>query len=127
MWATWEDGSAAVVVRPHGTGNEVFFGSVEMPREFLAALVKRAGVFVSLEHPERATLWRADGALALQALEDGEQTLLFPAPTTVKDGLTGEVLGKGVTRLQIVLRKGEVRVFIFPLRKGRRFGMIDSK
>jgi len=111
VWATWEDGSAAVVVRPHGTGNEVFFGSVEMPREFLAALVKRAGVFVSLEHPERATLWRADGALALQALEDGEQTLLFPAPTTVKDGLTGEVLGKGVTRLPISLRKGEVRAF----------------
>ncbi len=111
VWATWEDGSAAVVVRPHGKGNEVFFGSIEPPREFLAALVKRAGIFVSLEYPERATLWRTDGVLAIQAVEDGEQALLFPAPSTVRDGLTGEILGTGVVRLPVTLRKGEVRVF----------------
>ena len=87
-----------------------------------AALVRRAGVFVSLEHPERATLWRADGALALQAMADGEQTLRFPVPTTVKDGLTGETLGKDVTRLSITLRKGEVRVFNFPLAQRTPFG-----
>ena len=79
-------------------------------------------MFVSLEHPERATLWRADGALALQAMADGEQTLLFPAQTMVKDGLTGETLGKDVTSLSITLRKGEVRVFIFPLAQRTPFG-----
>ena len=111
VWATWEDGSAAVVVRPHGKGNEVFFGSVELSRDFLAALVKLAGIFVSLERPDVATLWKADDVLTIQADVDGEQALLFPKPSTVRDGLTGEILGKGVVRLPLVLRRGENRVF----------------
>ena len=111
VWAEWEDGSAAVALRRHGDGNEIFFGSIEMPREFLAAVVRRAGVFVSLERPERATFWRSGESLCLQALEDGEQVLLFPEATDVCDGFTGEALASGVTRLPVVMRKGEVRVF----------------
>ena len=42
---------------------------------------------------------------------NGEQALLFPAPSTVRDGLTGELLGTGVVRLPVTLRTGEVRVF----------------
>ena len=113
VWATWEDGSAAVVLRPHGNGNEVFLGTWELPREFLAAIVKRAGVFVWLERPEVATIWNTGRELTIQADEDGEQALLFPAPTTVRDGLTGKILGTGVARLPVTLRKGEVRTFTF--------------
>ena len=36
---------------------------------------------------------------------------LFPAPSTVRDGLTGEILGTGIVRLPVTLRTGEVRVF----------------
>ena len=118
VWAEWEDGSAAVVVRRHGDGSDIFFGSIEMPREFLAAVARRAGVFVSLERPERATLWRSDDALCIQALEDGEQTLLFPAATDVCDGLTGETLATAATRLAIRMRKGEVRAFLTPTSQG---------
>lgn len=112
VWATWQDGSPAVVARQHGNGWEIFSGAIELPREFLAAVAKRAGIRPSLERPERATLWRNGGAICIQALEDGEQTLLFQEPSDVRDALTGDELASGVTRLPVSLRKGEVRVFV---------------
>ena len=118
VWAEWEDGSAAVVVRRHGDGSDIFFGSIEMPREFLAAVARRAGVFVSLERPECATLWRSGESLCLQALEDGEQTLLFPVATNVCDGLTGETLATAASRLAVRMRKGEVCAFLTTTSQG---------
>lgn len=75
VWATWSDGSAAVVLRPHegSRGYEVFYGAGGWTPQILRALADRAGVrtFCSPEAVGKVVLFAGEGCVAVQAHEAG--------------------------------------------------------
>jgi hypothetical protein len=106
-WATYSDGSPAVVVRRTARGLDAFVGIPKLTPELLRALAKLAGVHVYTEG--KATLWAVDGYLSFQAHEAGPLTLDVGQAKPVLDALDGRTLGTGPT-LTLTVRKGETRV-----------------
>lgn len=94
VWATYPDGSPAIVMRKRGKGADIFEGlPISLPARFLAVAAKLAGVHLFVE-PETASVWSRGGYTAVQAFENGEFTLRMP------DGKTTRMsLGKGECRL----------------------------
>lgn len=96
--AKWKnDGGAAVVARrnANGTGWSIFYGPTVMPLKVSLGLMRLAGVHSYLEHADEArTSLLADGNfIAMQALDDGERTIVWP------DG----------AKETFAMRKGEVK------------------
>ena len=74
VWAVWEDGSPAVVVRGNASGGaDALVGPVELPPGLLYALAMRAGAKSSFSREEvgMAAAWRSDVIEAIQSLDDG--------------------------------------------------------
>lgn len=94
VWATYPDGSPAIVMRKRGKGADIFEGlPISLPARFLAVAAKLAGVHLFVE-PETASVWSRGGYTAVQAFENGDFTLRMP------DGKTTRMsLGKGECRL----------------------------
>ena len=74
VWATWADGSPAVVVRGNGTGGaDALVGTAELPAELIRALALRAGArsLLAADEVNRAAVWRSDDLEVVQSLADG--------------------------------------------------------
>lgn len=104
VWATYSDGSPALVLR----GREVFAGGPDWSRELARALERRAGVHSYLRSGA-ASVCAAEGWLTFHALEDGELVLDTGSPSDVTDYISGKVLSKG-PEVRMEVRRGETRV-----------------
>jgi len=110
VWARYDDGSAAVVVRPTPAGGaDVFLGTAHLQPAFVTAVARRSGVHLYAQ-PRQATVCAAEGVVAVQAQVEGPLELDFGAAGTVTDLLTGKAVGTG-PRLRVPFEKGELRVF----------------
>ena len=104
VWATYADGSPAIVVR----GKEVFAGAPDWCTELVRALEQRAGIHSYVKSGE-ASVWAADGWLSFHALKDGELVLDTGSSADVIDYYTGERVAAGpVVTLEV--KRGETRV-----------------
>lgn len=73
VWATWFDGSPAVVVRPNGQGGaDALVGTVELPPGLVYALAKRAGARSAFAQDEvgKAVAWWSDELEVIQSHAD---------------------------------------------------------
>lgn len=104
VWATFADGSPAIVLR----GKEVLVAAPDWCRELVRALERRAGVHNYLKSGE-ATVWAAEGWLLLHALQDGDLELDVGSSAKVTDGLTGRTLSAGPT-VKLAVKRGETRL-----------------
>ena len=104
VWATFADGSPAIVLR----GKEVFAGAPDWCTELVRALERRAGVHLYLRAGE-ASVWAAEGWLSFHALEDGELVLDTGSSSDVFDYYTGERIATGPL-VTLAVRRGETRV-----------------
>jgi len=104
VWATYSDGSAALVLR----GREVFAGAPDWCTELVRALERRAGVHGYLRSGE-ASVFAAEDWLAFHALSDGELTLDTGSTADVIDYCTDKKIGKGPLATLKVAR-GETRI-----------------
>lgn len=110
VWARYEDGSAAVVVRPTKAGGaDVFLGTAHLQPAFITAVTRRSGIHHYTE-PGQATVCAADGIVALQAQIEGPLEIDFGTNGTVTDLLTNTPVGTG-PKLKLPFAKGELRVF----------------
>lgn len=107
VWATYSDGSPAVVVRRSTRGTDAFVGVPRLTPELVHALAKLAGVHL-YSQPGPA-LWAANGFLSLQAHADGVVQLDVGGNGPVTDALDGTPVGKGPT-VELNMSAGEVRV-----------------
>ncbi len=107
VWATYDDGSAAVAVRRTRTGHDVFVGVPQLTPELVHALAKLAGVHCYTA-PGPA-LWAANGYLSVQAHTNGTVRFDTGRKGPVTDALNGTALGKG-PQVELNLEAGEVRV-----------------
>lgn len=98
VWATWEDGSAAIVLRknPNGRGYDVFCGQPDMSAALYRALADRAGVhaYFDRDRVDKAVVFATEGAACVQSFETAKFDFIRP------DG----------TRVPLDLRKGEVKL-----------------
>lgn len=120
-WATYSDGSAAVVVRrnPAGRGYDVFYGGGEQAVETLVALERLAGCTFVHDAPGKLVAWAADDVMSVQALAAGEYGLSFPTDGEVFDGITGKTVGRG-PRISVKFRLGETRMFAWADRQAAK-------
>lgn len=120
-WATYADGSPAVVVRQNanGCGFTVFYGGAEQGVETLVALGRLAGCTFAHDAPGKLVSWSTDGAMSVQALAAGDYCLRVPTTELVTDALTGRAVGRG-PELSVTFRLGEVRVFAWPFAGEKR-------
>ncbi|MCC7495679.1 MAG: hypothetical protein IT204_25235 [Fimbriimonadaceae bacterium] len=111
VWATWSDGSPALVVRP----GEVFCGVPQLVPELLRAVASRAGV--PLVTQRAAHVWTADVAsdgaryLVITPFDDGPLAVDCGRDGRCSDALSGAALGgrqvtlpaeAGVTRVLLL-------------------------
>ncbi len=106
-WATYEDGSPAVVVRRTGDATDVFLGVPALTPELVRALAKVAGVHLFTE--DSSAVWATDGYLSIQAHEAGPVLINTGTPDVVTDALSGKPLGKG-PKLSLDFAQGETKV-----------------
>lgn len=104
VWATYADGSPAIVLR----GKEVFVGTPDWCTELVRALEKRAGVHSYLKSGE-AAVWAAEGWLTFHALKDGELVLDTGSASDVTDYYTGQLICTG-PEVKLQVKCGETRV-----------------
>lgn len=104
VWATYADGSPAILVR----GKEVFVGSPDWCTELVRALARRAGVHSYLKSGA-ASVWAAEGWLSFHAQEDGELVLDTGAPSDVIDYATGRLISQGPL-VTLPVKRGETRI-----------------
>ena len=53
----------------------------------------------------------SESALLFHAASSGEKQIFLPAPRTVTDMISGDVIGKALTRFTFNATKGETRLF----------------
>ena len=105
--ATYEDGSAAVVMRKGKDGLSIFCGVPVLPAELLRAAAKEAGVHLFTQTD--CNVYANDPFLALHGAQDGTLKLDTGRAGDVTDMLTGQMVGRGPV-LSLPLKKGETRV-----------------
>ncbi|MBU0607658.1 MAG: hypothetical protein KKI08_07205, partial [Armatimonadetes bacterium] len=106
-WATYADGSPAVVVRRGKTGTDVFLGIPALTPELVRALAKLAGVHVFTE--DNSAVWATERYLSIQAHEAGPVVINTGQPGPVRDALDGKTLGQG-PKVTVEFTKGETKV-----------------
>lgn len=106
-WATYPDGSPAVVVRKTRGGTDVFLGVPALTPELVRALAKVAGVHVFTEG--NSAVWATDDTLSLQAHKAGPVLINTGKPGPIRDALTGKPLGRG-PKLGLDFAQGETKV-----------------
>jgi len=106
-WATYEDGSPAVVVRRGPQGTDVFLGVPALTPELVRALAKLAGVHVFTE--DNSAVWATERYLSIQAHEAGPVAIHTGRPGPVRDALDGKTLGTG-PQVTLEFVKGETKV-----------------
>lgn len=105
--AVWPDGSPAVAIRASELGADAFVGTPRLSSELLRAFARAARVHLYTEVD--ASVWAAEGFVAVHALADGPLELATGGEGPVIDALQGEVVGRG-PRLRLEIRAGETRV-----------------
>ena len=112
VWATWEDGSAAVVLRrnPGGSGWSVFYGPTFIPWQAAATLVKAAGIHSYLSCPDgNAALYATDDLVVFQQHEKGRREIVFPEKVEILDVRANARLPKARS-FAFDLEKGDVKI-----------------
>ncbi len=107
VWATYADGSAAVVVRRGERGHDVFVGVPQLTPALVRALAKLAGVHLFCQ--QDTSVWAAEGYLSLHAMADGPLSLDTGVAGPVTDALDGKLVGQG-PRFNLDIERGETRV-----------------
>jgi len=106
-WATYADGSPAVVVRRGQRGTDVFLGIPALTPELVRALAKLAGVHVFTE--DNSAVWATERYISIQAHEAGPVAINTGQPGPVRDALDGKPLGTG-PRVTVEFAQGETKV-----------------
>ncbi|MBR4654326.1 MAG: hypothetical protein IKO72_13280 [Kiritimatiellae bacterium] len=111
VWATFPDGSPAVVVRRYAEGgSDVFVSPIRLQGpEMVGALARLAGVQIYAP-PGRAAVWAAENFVMVQASEAGDIPLDFGRETTVVDAISGKRYGFG-PKVKVNFEKGDVKIF----------------
>jgi beta-galactosidase len=109
-WATYDDGSPAVVVRPAAGGTDVFLGVPNLTPELVRVLARLAGVHLFTE--DNSAVWATDHFISVQAHQAGPITINTGKPGAVDDALTGDRLGEG-PRLTVDFTQGETKVLSY--------------
>ena len=104
VWATYSDGSPAIVLR----GKEVLVANPDWCTELVRALERRAGVHSYLKSGE-ASVWAAEGWLSFHALKEGELVLDTGSAAEVFDYFTGAKVASGPL-VKLEVKRGETRV-----------------
>ena len=107
-WATYADGSPAVVVRRTEGATDVFLGVPALTPELVRALAKAAGVHVFTE--DNSAVWATDSYISVQAHKAGPLLINTGKAGTVFDALDGRPLGEGPS-VTVEFAQGETRVF----------------
>lgn len=105
IWATYADGSPAIVLR----GREVFVGSPDWCTELVRALERRAEVHNYILSGE-ASVWASEGWLSVRALKDGALVVDTGKSDDVVDYYTGERVATGPL-VTVKARRGETRIW----------------
>ena len=105
--ATYEDGSAAVVMRRQKTGVSIFVGVPVLTSELLRLAAREAGVH--LFTATDCNVYANDPFLAIHASQDGPVELNTGRTGEVTDMLTGKVIGQGPA-FTLPLKRGETMV-----------------
>ncbi|MCE5238794.1 beta-galactosidase [bacterium] len=106
-WATYADGSPAVVVRRGQAGTDVFLGIPALTPELVRALAKLAGVHVFTE--DNSAVWATERYLSIQAHQAGPVAISTGKPGPVRDALDGKALGTG-PQVTVQFAQGETKV-----------------
>ena len=106
-WATYADGSPAVVVRRGQAGTDVFLGIPALTPELVRALAKLAGVHVFTEN--NSAVWATERYLSIQAHQAGPVVISTGKPGPVRDALDGKVVGTG-PQVTVQFARGETKV-----------------
>jgi beta-galactosidase len=114
VWATWEDGSPAIVARKNagGDGLNVYYGVNVFDWQTASALVRAAGVFSHLAANDGETaLSASERLLVLQAQTDGRREIVYPKATKILDVREKKTLDAS-DRFAFDLKKGDVKVLL---------------
>ncbi len=114
VWATWEDGTPAIVARKNagGEGWNVYYGVNVFDWRSAAALVRAAGVFSHFAvNDGQTTLSASENLVVLQSLADAPRELVFPAKVDLLDVRANRSLGVA-DRFAFDLKKGDVKVLL---------------
>jgi hypothetical protein len=103
-------GLPAVVVKGGGDYTTVYVGALTVPTTFLRRCAQRAGVWVYVDSDD---VVQTDGRwLALTASSAGRKTIRLPRPATVRDALTGELIGANLREWNGEWAEGETRLYL---------------
>ena len=106
-WATYADGSPAVVVRRAESATDVFLGVPALTPELVRALARAAGVHLYTE--DDSAVWATDSYISIQAHKAAPVLINTGKAGTVSDALDGTSLGEG-PELRVEFAQCEVRV-----------------
>jgi len=114
VWATWPDGSPAIVARRNagGKGWNVFYGINCFDFRSASALTRLAGVFSHFaDNDGQATLSASENLVVLQQLTDGRREIVFPSAVRIHDVREHRDLGTS-ERVSFDLKKGDVKILV---------------
>ncbi len=105
--ATYSDGSAAVVQRPHNGGTSLFVGVPRLTPELLRTAAKQAGVHLFTQTD--CVVYANGPFLAIHSTKAGTVQIDTGSSSVVTDVLTGKRMGKG-PKLSLPMGFSETRI-----------------
>jgi len=111
VWATFSDGTAAVVVRRSRFGTDVFVAVPALTPCLLRALARHAGVHLYTDVD--AAVWAHGNFLCVHTMSDGPLTVTVRGTGPVADVFSGQRFGDGPTAT-IPMRKGKTLLLRSP-------------
>lgn len=104
-----QSGRPAVAVKTGDGYTTLYLGTLTVPATLLRNCARLAGVWL---YADAGEVVQTDGRwLALTASEAGLKTVRLPRPASVRNALTGELLGTGIREWRVELKKGETRLY----------------
>ncbi len=105
--ARYPSGQLAVATADQGRWRSVYFATLFAPARLLRNIARAAGVWIYCETND--VVVADEHFLAIAASSDGAKTVRLPRECTVRDALTGEVVGRG-REVTVEMRKGDTRL-----------------
>ncbi len=108
-WTKMGKTYSGLSVKEMGDWTSVFTTAVPVPADIWRGLARAADAHVYCESND---ILLADSAVvALHSIQSGEKTIALPGTYDVEDVVTGELVARGVERIQFTLDAPETRVF----------------
>ena len=101
---------AGLAVKDCGNWRSIYCAAPLLPWQLMRNICRDSGVHVYTSNGDM--LWANRLFLAVYSQSTGQRTIALPHPVTVEDAYSGEILGCGITSLELSMGQWETRLLL---------------